>query len=98
MKTYNEIIELALKKGYRPRVGKSMALRKNYNDEDVLIRMTSIQKWLRDKYGIFLFIHPAYSYVISSDYSETITTRHFAFDSYEQALSEGIYKSLKLIK
>jgi len=39
-----------------------------------------------------------YSYVISSDYSETITTRHFAFDSYEQALSEGIYKSLKLIK
>lgn len=96
MKTYGEIIELALEKGYRPRAGKSTALRQNYNEEDVLIRLTSIQKWLRDEQGIECWIEPKYEWKILS--RAVFKRSEKEYTSYESAFSEGIYESLKLIK
>lgn len=72
-----------------------------------LIELTLIQKWLRDKHNLAVLVTIPFDvfwrYVIdgingNGYYTDSDYKDHKEFDTYEQALLEGIYEALKLIK
>ena len=61
-----------------------------------------LQKWLREKYNIIVFVAPVIPLI--GDYAYTIATRPSneinagIYASYEETLERGLFEALKLIK
>jgi hypothetical protein len=96
--TYKEVFQLAQDKGYK---GKHIAFPSALISEDeyCLIYLTLIQKWLRDKYMIFVSLdldrNNSYCFRIMK-YNSLYPTLFFG-NTYEEALLNGINEALKLI-
>jgi hypothetical protein len=69
-----------------------------------LLQLTLIQKWLRDEYKIFCWvqlngnsIRQHYIPLLMTNLNPNNTIEFSKYDTYEQALLEGISEGLKLI-
>lgn len=104
-----ELIKLSSENGFSSQViGKSVNSKYSSKTElFYLLWMTEVQKWLREEHKLFIevgFIESATNDWISSVYARDCMSPIFkAFESnehqtYEQALEEGIYQSLLLVK
>jgi hypothetical protein len=105
---YQEVFQLAKKKGYK------CMFRTYVRAEFILLELTLIQKWLRDEHNIVIDID---SYDVSDDvervkdemwhYSVSVTSPQSrathndfvkeGYVTYEDGLLEGIYEALKLL-
>jgi len=80
---------LAWKKGFPKKLGK--------------ITQSLLQRWLRERYGLhihLLFIDNVLGYqsIITNTISNIELFKSKLYFPYEQALEDGLYKALKLIK
>jgi hypothetical protein len=83
MTTYQEVFQIAQEKGY---------VLFGYPDYFELCR---IQKWLRDDYGLHLFVTPD-GFTISGSWFASVKGGKYLV--YEQALAEGIVMALHFLK
>lgn len=107
--TYNQCVKLALQKGYLPRWGKTLTLRRNFTEEDILVKLTPIAKWLRDVHNLYFDIantlgeeYKTLYYLFSIDHINSFQPAIFEeieirFNTYEEAYTYGVLETLKLI-
>lgn len=101
-----ETAKLAKNKGFDEPILKHWEKGNSNFDEHWGLYQSRLQKWLREKHNIMVFVLPdssgmwGYSYMVKGA-SHTQGTK-FELDeivgSYEQALETGLQKALKLIK
>ena len=100
-----ELIKLAKEKGFQSIINSSVAtdrLNMSLDDADYLW-MCELQKWLREKHNIHVFIH--YNTLTEKHRIEYIThidkeieNEYSEFITHEQALEQALIEGLKLIK
>lgn len=102
---YKHVFRYAQTKGYKPTFEWNKETNNILFEEDirVLIEVTLIQKWLRDNHSIIAMALPytvipfeekiSFIWMIHRHTSSTATKRYY--DSYEEALVEGVGEGLK---
>ena len=106
-----KLLELAVEKGFKPKtlttrwtLEAKLGIKKSetflVNETCEYLLLCEIQKWLREKHGIYLVVQ---NYSKASDEVLGFRAHIFpylltkAFDTYEEALEKGLQEALKLI-